>query len=644
MCRFPANRLSRVEPIATTFYTVHAMSDTLTSLLYRVWGDLPAIVVELVLIGLCVNWCASVLQSTRGTRPLRGVLVMLVVATVVVRVFGWERLELLYSYVLAGLAFIALIVFQPELRRALIRAGDVPFHRSRGSQSQLVSALVKSAGYLSRNRYGALIAIQRDVDLTGWAENGTMINAEVSANLLNSIFFPNSALHDLGVIIRGTRIVAANCQFPSPDSDEIDAALGSRHLAAVGMSFESDALVLVVSEETGVISLADTGKLTRYLTLDDLAGEIETRLIRKRTLEAGPTRPMRMAGTAWRYCRRAMVVIPLALVIWYLADQATMVDTSVEMVLNVRHNDPTYIVDILEPKGSIVDARDPRALALTARFRGPARAIDQLRTDAAERTLNVTWELSEAYARPGSHELEPEDVRHVIEGLNVITTRGLTVEQVGLKEKLDLNVDKLVVLRVPVQVSNEPVPIEVERIDPPTVEVRIRSQDEVDLPLEPQLGIRAPLGEERLKGLIPDESRTFERVALEGRIGKVDVARMTPDTVTVAVRVVVGQQVTIKNVVVQLVVSPEIAARYEVEKIDANEWRIDVDVTGKEARLRELGPADIRAFVPVTSVQASEDPLRLLDVTVVTPEGVRVVADRARTVRVNVILRPGTTP
>ena len=235
------------------------MSDMLKSLYFRLSSeayDLPAVIVELILIGLCVNWCASVLQGTRGTRPLRGVLIILVAATLIVRVltaqFEWVRLDLLYSYVLYGLAFIALVVFQPELRRAVIRVGDVRLRRSGSPQSQVIAALVKSAGYLSRNKYGALIAIQRNVDLSGWAENGTPIRAEVTANLLNTIFYPGSPLHDLGVIIRGDRLMAANCQLPSAESDEVDIALGSRHLAAIGMSYETDALVLVISEETGV--------------------------------------------------------------------------------------------------------------------------------------------------------------------------------------------------------------------------------------------------------------------------------------------------------------------------------------------------------------------------------------------------------
>lgn len=625
------------------------MDDMLSSLLYRVKDDLPAILVELALIGLCVNWCASVLHSTRGTRPLRGVLVVLVVATVIVRVFGWERLELLYQYVLVGLAFIALIVFQPELRRALIRVGDVPFQRSRGPQSQLVSALVKSAGYLSRNRYGALIAIQRDVDLTGWAENGTIINAEVSANLLNTVFFPNSPLHDLGVIIRGTRVLAANCQFPSPDSDEIDAALGSRHLAAVGMSYESDALVLVVSEETGVISLADNGKLTRYLTLEDLTGELNTRLERKGT-RPGPVRTKSWSSLAWRRLRRFLVVVPLTAVIWYLVDQATLVDASVELLVNLRHSDPSYIVEIEQPRANVVDPDDPRALVLGAKLVGPARAIDQVLTDAAERPLRLTWELPEVYSRPGVYELSAEQVMDVLDGLREIQTRGLNVQQISVKRSVEISVDELVSIRLPVTVQREGAPIDVEQIVPPTVEARLRQRDQAALPPVAQRGVRAPLGEERLRDLQPEELRTFERVAVEPRVGSVRLLRVNPETVSVTVRGAIGEHQTIRNVVVHLFVSPDVTERFDVRKSDLNEWRIDVDVAGKEERLRGLGPADIDAFVHLRPDMlpavdhSAEEQLRLLNVRIQVPEGVRLLGDRTRTVRVNLIPKSAPTP
>ncbi len=619
------------------------MDDTLTSVLYRVHNDVPQLLIELLLIGLCVNWCASVLQSTRGTRPLRGVLVILIVATVIVRVFGWERLEVLYHYVLVGLAFIALIVFQPELRRALIRVGDVPFQRTRGPQSQLIASLVKSAGYLSKNRYGALIAVQRDVDLMGWAENGTIINAEVSASLLNSIFFPNNPLHDLGVIIRGNRVVAANCQFPSPDSDEVDAALGSRHLAAVGMSYESDALVLVVSEETGVISLADNGRLTRYLTLDDLATELEGRLIRKRGVRTSPTSKKRSpASTFWRYTRRALLVLPLTLVIWYLVDQATLINANVEVLMHLRHEDPGRIVDVIEPRSHVLPGEIARDLVFSARVRGPARAIDELPKVPWE----LTWVLPDPYAQVGPHVIGTEGFRGLLNSLYEVTKRGITVEQLGFETDLHLHVDELVTRAFPVQVPEGSLPVQVEQVEPPTVEARLRGRDVALLPAEPR--VLAPLGDERLRLLPPEEERTFTKVALEPRVGSVKTVGLNPPRVAVTVRRVAGQVRTIHNVVVQPYLSDEIAARYTLEKIEEDEWRIDLNVTGEEARIAALTAADIRAFVHVTPGMAppEEDtvPMRLAEVTILTPPGVTVVSDRPRTVRIRLVEQAGSTP
>jgi len=644
------------------------MNATLTSLLYRIGGDLPAVFVELFLIGLCVNWCASVLEGTRGTRPLRGVLVILVVATLVVRIlatqFQWMRLELLYRYVLTGLTLIALVVFQPELRRAVIRVGEVRLHRGRRPESQLISALVKSAGYLSRNRYGALIAIQRNVDLTGWAENGTLINAQVSANLLNTIFYPGSPLHDLGVIIRGDRVLAANCQFPSPDSDEIDAALGSRHLAAVGMSYETDALVLVVSEETGVISLADNGKLIRYLTLDDLATELTNRL-GGLVADAGDS-SRRARGQVWPRVRRMLVVVPLTGVIWYLADQATFASATMKIDLGVQHSDPAQIVDVLDPRppsalagagrGRPMDALHVDRALLEATLTGPARAIDQVRNRAAGQPLKLNWVLRGADADIGRHVLPGDQLKERLDGLHELLSAGLSVAA-GSLPGLQYRVDRRATLRMRVEPDAGERLVAVQRVSPPETVAVFRLDD-----LEKYLGkrvesaeleklageraVRAPLGD-LVAGLEPGEVRTFE-VRLDDSVGGVRAAALNPESVTVTLSVV-GQQRTIPNVVVQLFVSPEVRDRYEVEKVDSNEWRIDVEVSGKENRLRSLTPAEIQAFVHVTPDMlpvglATEKQLRVLDVTVLAPEGVRVVAGRPRTVRVNLVARVGVVP
>lgn len=615
----------------------------LRSLYYRLTSeayDLPAVLVELLLIGLCVNWCASVLQGTRGTRPLRGVLIILVATTLVVRIltaqFEWVRLDLLYSYVLYGLAFIALVVFQPELRRAVIRVGDVRLRRSGAPQAQVVAAIVKSAGYLSRNKYGALIAIQRSVDLSGWAENGTMIRAEVTANLLNTIFYPGSALHDLGVIIRGGRIVAANCQFPSAESDEVDIALGSRHLAAVGISYETDALVLVISEETGVISLADNGKLTRFLSLDDLADELTNRLAGQTDADGEPTKRGRAASEVWRKVRRLLVVVPLTLVIWYVADQATFATDTFQVQLDVRQDDPAREVEV---------AGQPLVFAAT--FSGPGRAIDRLRASRGNQPLPVTWVLPKSYdPKPEPYVIDSRDeIRETVESSRQIQERGLSVVRVSLAN-LSFNVYERVSVTMPVRARAEAgaVRIAVEHVDPPNVEVRVRR---VDLKkLETQGFVLAALGEQ-LEGLAPGEVRQFGPVPLREPPGLSGPAQFTPKNVKVTVRVV-AQRKPIKNVVVRLFVSPDVLERYEVRKNDLNEWRIDVEVQGDEAVFETPGSQDIQAFVLVTSDllppagQIVEEQSRTLDVTFLSPKGVSVV--ERRSVHITLVPRTGGKP
>lgn len=235
------------------------------------------VLIELLLIGAVVYWVISFLQGTRGARLLKGIVVLLITIYIVVRLLagraGLTRIEFLYSRFLVAAGFAIIVVFQPELRRALMRLGETRLFR--GFSSQLhddIDALVESATFLSRRKIGALIAIERDVGLGGIAESGTRLNADLTAELLNTIFWPNSPLHDLGVVISNGRVTYAGVQFPLAESGELEKELGSRHRAAVGMSQESDAVVLVVSEETGDISIAERGQLIRKLTPETLRG------------------------------------------------------------------------------------------------------------------------------------------------------------------------------------------------------------------------------------------------------------------------------------------------------------------------------------------------------------------------------------
>jgi diadenylate cyclase len=240
---------------------------------YRWW----VVAIELLLIGLVVYWVLRFLRGTRGARMLKGIAFVLISLYLIVRivgpVFGLDRIEFLYRQFLIFAALACVVVFQPELRRALMRLGETRLFRGWSSQiDEEIEALVEAATFLSRRKIGALVAIEREVGLGGIAESGTRINADLTASLLESLFWPNSPLHDLGVIVSQGRIAYAGVQFPLAESGDLERELGSRHRAAVGLSQESDAVVLVVSEETGDVSIAERGQLIRKLTPEGLRG------------------------------------------------------------------------------------------------------------------------------------------------------------------------------------------------------------------------------------------------------------------------------------------------------------------------------------------------------------------------------------
>ena len=235
------------------------------------------VAIELLLIGLVVYWVLRFLRGTRGARMLKGIAFVLILLYLIVRIvgtqFGLDRIDFLYRQFLLFAAAACVVVFQPELRRALMRLGETRLFRGWSSQiDEEIEALVEAATFLSRRKIGALIAIEREVGLGGIAESGTRINADLTASLLESLFWPNSPLHDLGVIVSQGRIAYAGVQFPLAESGDLERELGSRHRAAVGLSQESDAVVLVVSEETGDVSIAERGQLIRKLTPDGLRG------------------------------------------------------------------------------------------------------------------------------------------------------------------------------------------------------------------------------------------------------------------------------------------------------------------------------------------------------------------------------------
>jgi diadenylate cyclase len=250
---------------------VETLIDQLRLYFMRVAGHGIWIFPELIFIGLVVYWVVDFLEGTRGERLFRAVIFILLVGFLVLKLvvgrLPLERLQYLYSYFLVGVVIIAVAAFQPEVRRALMRIGQSHFWSGASQQlSRTIEELVAAVLELSAGRIGAIIVIERRVALGEFIETGVRIDARVTSELIRTIFYPGTALHDMAVLIRGDRIIAARVQLPLAEPAGMDGAgLGSRHRAAVGITTGSDAVCVVVSEETGVISIAENGKLTRNL-------------------------------------------------------------------------------------------------------------------------------------------------------------------------------------------------------------------------------------------------------------------------------------------------------------------------------------------------------------------------------------------
>jgi len=229
----------------------------------------------LFLIGLVVYWVVDFLEGTRGERLFRGVIFILIagvlILNLVVEQFGFERLQYLYKGFLIAVLIIAVAAFQPEIRRVLMRIGRPSFLAGSSRIAGTVEEIIAAVTELSRAGIGAIIVIEKRVALGEFVETGVRIGARVSSELLKTIFAPGTALHDMAVIIRGDRILAARVQLPLAEAGSISGVeLGSRHRAAIGITAGSDATCLVVSEETGAISLARNGKLTREISESQL--------------------------------------------------------------------------------------------------------------------------------------------------------------------------------------------------------------------------------------------------------------------------------------------------------------------------------------------------------------------------------------
>jgi diadenylate cyclase len=239
------------------------------------------VAVELTVIWLGVWLIARFLRNTRGAGVVKGfgvVLALVAIGVPVLAEFGshfgsgseaFARLRFVADQLLLLLAIALVVVFQPEIRQAMSRLGQARlFGGGRGQAGTIAEEVADAVDFLARSRFGALIVIEKTVQLGELAEGGVELDAKVSASLLQSIFWPNNPLHDLATVVRGERVWSCGIQLPLAEEGSVPPHLGARHRAGLGITLDTDAVVVIVSEETGSIRFAHRGSLSAPLPRD----------------------------------------------------------------------------------------------------------------------------------------------------------------------------------------------------------------------------------------------------------------------------------------------------------------------------------------------------------------------------------------
>ncbi len=267
----------------------------------------PLAILDIVLVTIIFYALLSVIRGTQADQLVRGILILLLAAVVIgyffqLTIFNWLLVSSLPALLLA-----VPVIFQPEIRRALEQLGRTgslvthplthPFSSFQPSDSssadKVINTIIEACIRLSERRHGALMVIERSTGLEEYVQTGAELDAELTSDLLAQVFYPRTPLHDGAVIIRGPRLVAARVLLPLSDSARLDSDVGTRHRAAVGITEQSDGLSVVVSEESGAISIAVNGRLLRNLTTERLRSLLQTQLASQRL--PAPWRPVRAA-------------------------------------------------------------------------------------------------------------------------------------------------------------------------------------------------------------------------------------------------------------------------------------------------------------------------------------------------------------
>jgi diadenylate cyclase len=236
---------------------------------------------EILILAVLIYFIFKFVRGTRGWPVVIGFVVVLLALTAVTTLLDLKVLRWILSGASVFIALGALVIFQPELRRMLGELGNLPLFSTASEQRESIEVIIQTAERLAEVKIGALIAIEQSIQLYEAVESGVRVDCDATPEMLETIFFPNNAVHDGGVIIKADRIAYAACIFPLTQRQDLNKSLGTRHRAAIGLSEETDAVIVVVSEETGMISHAYKGQLVRGVSLEELRSFLTSVLLRQ---------------------------------------------------------------------------------------------------------------------------------------------------------------------------------------------------------------------------------------------------------------------------------------------------------------------------------------------------------------------------
>lgn len=262
------------------FYETRVLAYVNTLLEYPI--KIVVLLVDLAIVSYIIYKCWKLLKGTRAIQLIKGIII-LVFATAVSDFLSLNILHYLLSSVMTYGVLVAIVVFQPELRKALEQVGNANIKKilyldDEEQEASCIDSVVDAAADMASHKVGALIVFERETSLEELTRTGVMLDSKTSKELLINIFVPDTPLHDGAVIIRDSKIVAASCILPLTDKVTLDRIFGTRHRAAIGVTESTDAVAVVVSEETGAISLAVEGKIIRDISPEQLRKDLRKRL------------------------------------------------------------------------------------------------------------------------------------------------------------------------------------------------------------------------------------------------------------------------------------------------------------------------------------------------------------------------------